>query len=162
MSRLIPTLMSYDINRGYICQAFRPTQVVEELLKYLVVADYSMREEIVLKTAVLAEKLPPQPRVVRGQHADADRARRRVRQQGRLVRSGAVSLLERVSHLLLHLLLAMPASADMRRKALHLCNRLVVRALQTARIEPQCCRGHHQVTMPRTVSVARSGAACRK
>lgn len=31
-------------------------QVVDELLKYLVVADYSMREEIVLKTAVLAER----------------------------------------------------------------------------------------------------------
>ena len=36
-----------------------PWQVVDELLKYLVVADYSMREEIVLKTAVLAERFFP-------------------------------------------------------------------------------------------------------
>jgi len=34
-------------------------QVVEELLKYLIVADYSMREEIVLKTAVLTERFFP-------------------------------------------------------------------------------------------------------
>ncbi len=34
-------------------------QVTEELLKYLIVADYSMREEIVLKTAVLAERFFP-------------------------------------------------------------------------------------------------------
>ena len=36
-----------------------PVQVIDELLKYLVVADYSMREEIVLKTAVLAERFHP-------------------------------------------------------------------------------------------------------
>ncbi len=33
--------------------------MVDELLKYLVVADFSMREEIVLKTAVLAERFHP-------------------------------------------------------------------------------------------------------
>ena len=30
--------------------------IVEELLSYLTLADYSMREELVLKTAVLAER----------------------------------------------------------------------------------------------------------
>ncbi len=36
----------------------RPLQVeiVEELLAYLAVADFAMREELVLKTAVLAER----------------------------------------------------------------------------------------------------------
>lgn len=31
-------------------------EIVEELLAYLAVADFSMREELVLKTAVLAER----------------------------------------------------------------------------------------------------------
>ena len=43
----------------FIQAAEQLAQVVEELLKYLVVADYSMREEIVLKTAVLAERFFP-------------------------------------------------------------------------------------------------------
>jgi hypothetical protein len=40
------------------------TGITEELLTYLTIADFSMREELVLKTAVLAEKCV-QPHAVR-------------------------------------------------------------------------------------------------
>ena len=39
-----------------MCNQANVAEVVEELLKYLVIADFTMREEIVLKTAVLAER----------------------------------------------------------------------------------------------------------
>mmetsp|Transcript_39785 Transcript_39785/g.88425 ORF Transcript_39785/g.88425 Transcript_39785/m.88425 type:complete len:1123 (+) Transcript_39785:142-3510(+) len=42
-----------------MCDASNAAEVVDELLKYLVVADFSMREELVLKIAVLAEKFAP-------------------------------------------------------------------------------------------------------
>lgn len=42
-----------------MCSEANVEQLVEELLKYLTVADFSMREEIVLKTAVVAERCAP-------------------------------------------------------------------------------------------------------
>ena len=39
-----------------MCNQSNVAEVVEELLKYLTIADFTMREEIVLKTAVLAER----------------------------------------------------------------------------------------------------------
>lgn len=39
-----------------MCSAMDARDIVGELLNYLNVADFSMREELVLKTAVLAEK----------------------------------------------------------------------------------------------------------
>jgi Adaptin N terminal region len=47
-------------------------EIVTELLKYLNVADFSMREELVLKTAVLAERCDAVPHMLRTQ---IDRAR---------------------------------------------------------------------------------------
>lgn len=38
------------------CTPDSSAEIVEELLSYLTLADYSMREELVLKTAVLAER----------------------------------------------------------------------------------------------------------
>ncbi|EFJ50611.1 hypothetical protein VOLCADRAFT_120602 [Volvox carteri f. nagariensis] len=42
-----------------MCDAHSATQVVSELLKYLVTADFSVREQLVLKIAILAEKYAP-------------------------------------------------------------------------------------------------------
>ncbi|GIL47564.1 hypothetical protein Vafri_4358 [Volvox africanus] len=42
-----------------MCDASSAPQVVSELLKYLVTADFSVREELVLKIAILAEKYAP-------------------------------------------------------------------------------------------------------
>ena len=59
------TASEVNVSAGLLCRhthiipRHKPAQVVEELLKYLVVADYSMREEIVLKTAVLTERFFP-------------------------------------------------------------------------------------------------------
>jgi AP-2 complex subunit alpha len=39
-----------------MCTPASSAEIVEELLSYLTLADYSMREELVLKTAVLAER----------------------------------------------------------------------------------------------------------
>lgn len=41
------------------CHFTDALQVVSELTHYLVVADFSMREELVLKIAILAEKFAP-------------------------------------------------------------------------------------------------------
>ena len=38
------------------CTPDSSAEIVDELLSYLTLADYSMREELVLKTAVLAER----------------------------------------------------------------------------------------------------------
>ncbi|PRW60941.1 AP-2 complex subunit alpha-1-like [Chlorella sorokiniana] len=42
-----------------MCTPASSVEIVEELLSYLTLADYSMREELVLKTAVLAERFLP-------------------------------------------------------------------------------------------------------
>ena len=42
-----------------MCTPASADEVVKELLAYLVVADFSMREELVLKIAFLAEKFAP-------------------------------------------------------------------------------------------------------
>jgi len=39
-----------------MCTSDNSAEIVDELLSYLTLADYSMREELVLKTAVLAER----------------------------------------------------------------------------------------------------------
>ena len=39
-----------------MCSPLNVKEVVAELLNYLEVADFSMREELVLKTAILAER----------------------------------------------------------------------------------------------------------
>ena len=39
-----------------LCTLWRQVEVVEELLAYITLADFSMREDLVLKTAVLAER----------------------------------------------------------------------------------------------------------
>jgi AP-2 complex subunit alpha len=39
-----------------MCTPANAAAIVDELLSYLSLADYSMREELVLKTAVLAER----------------------------------------------------------------------------------------------------------
>ena len=39
-----------------MCNTNNAAEIVDELLKYLAVADFSMRDELVLKTAVLAER----------------------------------------------------------------------------------------------------------
>ena len=40
-----------------MCNSQNVRDVVDELLKYLEIADFTMRDELVLKTAVLAERL---------------------------------------------------------------------------------------------------------
>ena len=42
-----------------MCNASNAEEVVGEMVKYLVVADFSMREELVLKAVILAEKFAP-------------------------------------------------------------------------------------------------------
>ena len=42
-----------------MCSPSNVRDIVDELLNYLEVADFSMREELVLKTAILAERLAP-------------------------------------------------------------------------------------------------------
>lgn len=48
-----PSSLSMLLGR---CTPDSSAEIVEELLSYLTLADYSMREELVLKTAVLAER----------------------------------------------------------------------------------------------------------
>jgi hypothetical protein len=42
-----------------MCDQGNAVTIVDELVKYLVVADFTMREELVLKIAILAEKYAP-------------------------------------------------------------------------------------------------------
>jgi len=42
-----------------MCDSSNASSIVEELVKYLTIADFSMREELVLKVAILAEKYAP-------------------------------------------------------------------------------------------------------
>lgn len=42
-----------------MCNASNAEVVVDELIRYLVTADFSLREELVLKIAILAEKFAP-------------------------------------------------------------------------------------------------------
>lgn len=46
-----------------MCDGGAAAEVVEELVTYLTVADFSMREELVLKIAILAEKFAPNVQV---------------------------------------------------------------------------------------------------
>lgn len=39
-----------------MCNTNTAPEIVDELLKYLEVADFSLRDELVLKTAILAER----------------------------------------------------------------------------------------------------------
>lgn len=41
-----------------MCSSSSVKEIVAELLNYLEIADFSMREELVLKTAILAERFP--------------------------------------------------------------------------------------------------------
>ncbi|KAK9806309.1 hypothetical protein WJX72_009579 [[Myrmecia] bisecta] len=64
---IIATLKDPDVSirrRGLdllftMCNSQNAPEIVDELLKYLNVADFSMRDELVLKTAVLAERFFP-------------------------------------------------------------------------------------------------------
>ena len=61
---IVATLRDADISirrRGLdllftMCNSQNVRDVVDELLKYLEIADFTMRDELVLKTAVLAER----------------------------------------------------------------------------------------------------------
>lgn len=44
-----------------MCNNQNVRDIVDELLKYLEIADFTMRDELVLKTAVLAERYCPCP-----------------------------------------------------------------------------------------------------
>lgn len=46
-----------------MCDTGNAPETVEELVKYLTVADFTMREELVLKIAILAEKFAPSVQV---------------------------------------------------------------------------------------------------
>ena len=39
-----------------MCNTSNAPEIVDELVKYLEVADFSLRDELVLKTAILAER----------------------------------------------------------------------------------------------------------
>jgi AP-2 complex subunit alpha len=47
-----------------MCDSSNAASIVEELVKYLTIADFSMREELVLKVAILAEKYAPNVQVL--------------------------------------------------------------------------------------------------
>ena len=42
-----------------MCDSSNSTEIVQELVKYLTIADFSMREELTLKVAILAERFAP-------------------------------------------------------------------------------------------------------
>ena len=46
-----------------MCDSSNAASIVDELVKYLTIADFSMREELVLKVAILAEKYAPNVQV---------------------------------------------------------------------------------------------------
>ena len=72
---IVATLKDADISirrRGLdllftMCNNQNVRDIVDELLKYLEIADFSMRDELVLKTAVLAER-SVQPCVSQSKH----------------------------------------------------------------------------------------------